>query len=215
MSTLSFQLRVSNKIDCIFPLRCHLPEDIYPNDTWEVQSDYHQQLISQYIPSSPDYKYDRCNLFHFVGAGMPGGGALESNATQYPCTKWVYSDEVFKKSFTSQVHVWNLWYKILIKAANVINFCLRHFSPLRLICQTTSVYGFTTSILLNLKARTIISVKQPRHTADFFGATEVHYFACAKLLRCKPSAKTTALLGLTTPFELLRYTTFKLLLWNL
>lgn len=83
-----------------FKKRCRLPEEIYPNDTWEVQSDYHRQLIDQFIPPSDDYAYDQCNLYRHDDITS---GSTATNISKYACSEWVYSKEIFKESFTSYV----------------------------------------------------------------------------------------------------------------
>lgn len=69
--------------------RCKIPG--LENDTWEIQGDWHQDLVNTYIPPSLDYDYNRCNVYK---NGL--------NTSQVKCTEWVYSKEVFEESFTSE-----------------------------------------------------------------------------------------------------------------
>ncbi|WAR11396.1 S22AL-like protein, partial [Mya arenaria] len=84
--------------------RCQLPDDVYPNDTWMIQSEEHERLVAMYVPPDTEYTYDRCNLYQGMGDSPrvgPGAGNITHNGTLTRCSKWVYSREVFKESFTS------------------------------------------------------------------------------------------------------------------
>jgi hypothetical protein len=78
-----------------FVFRCKLLS--YPNDTYEVQSEYHQHLINLTIPRSDDetLDYDRCYMYVTTGAG---------NSTKEKCNEWVYETTVFESTFTSKVN---------------------------------------------------------------------------------------------------------------
>ncbi|RMZ97215.1 organic cation transporter -like [Brachionus plicatilis] len=79
--------------------RCKIPN--YENDTYEIQSEYHKQLIDKYIPKSKSgsfkNEYDYCNLKAF--------NQNSSNSTLIKCDKWVYSKKYFESTLTSD---WNL-----------------------------------------------------------------------------------------------------------
>ena len=81
----------------IVHFRCALPN--YPNDTYEIQSEYHQHLINLTIPENEekDVDYDQCHV--------------NINGTKTKCSKWVYSTEIYKSTFTSEVSlIYNIYF---------------------------------------------------------------------------------------------------------
>ncbi|RNA15634.1 Organic cation transporter [Brachionus plicatilis] len=79
--------------------RCRIPA--YPNDTYEIQSDYHQELIDTFIPESKNSfkeKYDTCNLRVFNKTD-------KANSSLTKCSEWVYSKEYFESTLMSD---WNI-----------------------------------------------------------------------------------------------------------
>ncbi|KAK7107669.1 organic cation transporter protein-like [Littorina saxatilis] len=74
--------------------RCAIPT--YPNDTYEVQSDYHGHLIQHYIPNNTkdgeDSPYDQCRIFHTNGSD--GGVVLAKTG----CQNFVYDTSVFENT---------------------------------------------------------------------------------------------------------------------
>ena len=86
----------------IFYFRCAIPG--YDNDTYEVQSEYHQMLINKTIPPPTDDKF----LYHACHVYTNGSGYYDSNnkpinATEESCSKWVYDKTDFDSTFTSKV----------------------------------------------------------------------------------------------------------------
>ena len=75
--------------------RCKIPG--YPNDTWAIQSEYHEQLINVTIPASkdPSLLYDKCHIRRY------NNGSDDFNVVK--CTQWVYDTETFKETFVSKV----------------------------------------------------------------------------------------------------------------
>ncbi|XP_060072925.1 organic cation transporter protein-like [Ylistrum balloti] len=83
--------------------RCKIPG--YDNDTYHIQNDDHLTLINKFIPPSSDetYLYDQCHLFVYnVTSVTFDNSSHPINATKIQCTEWVYSDDVFKETFTSK-----------------------------------------------------------------------------------------------------------------
>ncbi|XP_069129239.1 organic cation transporter protein-like isoform X2 [Argopecten irradians] len=73
--------------------RCKIPG--YDNDTYTVQSRWHQSLIDQHIPSSKDGTYDNCHLY------LLDNSSYWTNVSKVNCDAWVYSKDVFTETFTS------------------------------------------------------------------------------------------------------------------
>lgn len=78
--------------------RCKIP--FYPNDTYEIQSSYHQHLVNLTIPKSDDdtLEYSQCHVYVSSGAG----NLNPANFTREKCTEWVYETSEFKSTFTSE-----------------------------------------------------------------------------------------------------------------
>ncbi|RMZ92891.1 organic cation transporter -like, partial [Brachionus plicatilis] len=78
--------------------RCKIPG--YENDTYEIQNDYHQSLVDNYIPllSDQSFKgiYDKCNIKSFPN---------KNNFSLDQCNEWVYSKQYFQ---TTLITEWNL-----------------------------------------------------------------------------------------------------------
>ncbi|KAK7107668.1 hypothetical protein V1264_015554 [Littorina saxatilis] len=74
--------------------RCAIPT--YPNDTYEVQSDYHGHLIQHYIPNNTkdgeDSPYDQCRIFNTNGSD--DGMVLAKTG----CQNFVYDTSVFENT---------------------------------------------------------------------------------------------------------------------
>lgn len=80
-----------------FIFRCRIPS--YPNDTYEIQNKYHEQIIDRYIPESKDSfkeKYDTCVLRVFNQTD-------KDNSSLVKCNEWVYSKQYFEKTLMSDV----------------------------------------------------------------------------------------------------------------
>ncbi|XP_052805503.1 organic cation transporter protein-like isoform X2 [Mya arenaria] len=76
---------------------------MFPADTWKIQNEVHEQLVSAYIPPASEYKYDRCNLYQDEAPNDIVVNTTDlSNASLHSCTQWVYSRDVFKETFTSE-----------------------------------------------------------------------------------------------------------------
>ncbi|XP_048771493.2 organic cation transporter protein-like [Ostrea edulis] len=75
----------------------------YPNDTYEVQSAYHQHLINLTIPRSDDetLDYSRCYMYTRTGAE----NSKPANSTEEKCNEWVYDTSVFESTFTSKMNL--------------------------------------------------------------------------------------------------------------
>jgi hypothetical protein len=76
--------------------RCKIPG--FENDTFAIQSQYHQELIDQNIPivNSSSPKYDKCNL-------KVSNSSDESDIRLEKCRSWVFSDEYYGKTITTDV----------------------------------------------------------------------------------------------------------------
>ncbi|XP_060068380.1 organic cation transporter protein-like [Ylistrum balloti] len=86
--------------------RCKIPG--LENDTFEIQNDAHQELISNYIPPSTDklLTYDKCHLYSFNSSSVTFDNSSQPiNATLIKCTSWVYSYDVFDETVTSKFDV--------------------------------------------------------------------------------------------------------------
>ena len=81
-------------------IRCKIPG--YPNDTYDIQSEYHRQLINLTIPMEEnddgDIVYRQCdyNVYNDSG-GIPG------HHYQEQCDSWVYDKSTYDSTFASQV----------------------------------------------------------------------------------------------------------------
>ncbi|KAK3086309.1 hypothetical protein FSP39_016703 [Pinctada imbricata] len=78
--------------------RCKIPG--YSNDTWKVQSDYHQYLINQSIPLSDDSNlyYDQCHTYRYINFNATGNQERDL----VKCSEWVYDTDTFKETFVSK-----------------------------------------------------------------------------------------------------------------
>ena len=75
----------------------------YPDDTWEVQNEYHQKRLNQTIPPSDEYDYDRCHVYLTDHVVYDNSTNIPLNATKHECSEWVYDTTVFYETFTSKV----------------------------------------------------------------------------------------------------------------
>jgi len=71
----------------------------YPNDTYEIQSDYHRQLINLTIPPSSDENldYDQCKIYD------RSGYKTGNNVTKISCHSWVYATDILESTFAKEV----------------------------------------------------------------------------------------------------------------
>ncbi|XP_069131245.1 organic cation transporter protein-like isoform X1 [Argopecten irradians] len=87
--------------------RCKIPG--IDNDTYAIQSTYQQNLINHYIPPPSDddtHDYDQCHLYSFdVNDVKFDNSSRPINASLVECSEWVYSDAVFKETFTSKFNI--------------------------------------------------------------------------------------------------------------
>lgn len=87
--------------------RCKIPG--IDNDTYAIQSTYQQNLINHYIPPPSDddtHDYDQCHLYSFDVNGVKfDNSSRPINASLVECSEWVYSDAVFKETFTSKFNI--------------------------------------------------------------------------------------------------------------
>ena len=76
--------------------RCKLPG--YDNDTFQIQSEHHRQLVDHFIPPSGENTlrnvYDSCNLKLYNGS---------NESSLIACNEWVYSKEFFDETVMSRV----------------------------------------------------------------------------------------------------------------
>ncbi|XP_060081317.1 organic cation transporter protein-like [Ylistrum balloti] len=87
--------------------RCKIPG--LDNDTYDIHSTYQQNLVNNYIPPPLDgdtHDYDQCHLYSidynnvtFYNSNRP------INASRTECKEWVYSESVFKETFTSKFNI--------------------------------------------------------------------------------------------------------------
>lgn len=86
--------------------RCKIPG--LENDTFEIQSEAHQELIRRYIPPSADplLTYAQCNLYSFNSSFVTYDNLSRPiNATLQKCTSWVYSYDIFEETVASKFDV--------------------------------------------------------------------------------------------------------------
>ncbi|XP_033740180.1 organic cation transporter protein-like [Pecten maximus] len=79
--------------------RCALPG--YPNDTFEIQSPFHEALIKRLVPPSTDetLDYAKCDLYDRSYDGDDNSTDLKA------CTSWVYDKSIFINTFTSEQNI--------------------------------------------------------------------------------------------------------------
>ncbi|KAL3882128.1 hypothetical protein ACJMK2_028499 [Sinanodonta woodiana] len=84
--------------------RCAIPG--YDNDTYRIQSEYHQMLVNKTIPRSSDVKlkYDQCHIFA-ANATYDEFNHPLNDTPSLNCKRWVYDDTIFKATFVSQVNL--------------------------------------------------------------------------------------------------------------
>ena len=81
----------------VLPFRCTLPG--YPNDTFEIQNEYHESLVNSTIPNNKmdgEDTYDTCLLYQ-----------NGTNVTT-KCDSWVYDTSVFGSTFVTKVRCGNI-----------------------------------------------------------------------------------------------------------
>ncbi|XP_060086238.1 organic cation transporter protein-like [Ylistrum balloti] len=87
--------------------RCKIPG--LENDTYNVQSSYHLELVNNYIPPSADettLDYDRCHMYLFNASDVIFDKSSKPvNASLVKCTEWVYSNSLFDETFTSKFNI--------------------------------------------------------------------------------------------------------------
>ena len=70
------------------------------NDTYEIQNDYHYNLVEKYILPAKDAfsgKYDGCLIKKFSES------TINSNFTVETCNQWVFSEEFYGNSMVTKV----------------------------------------------------------------------------------------------------------------
>lgn len=84
--------------------RCSIPG--YENDTYKIQSDFHELVINKTIPESANdiFKYDECHIFP-ASLTYYDNYSRPINATMITCDRWVYDDSIFKSTFVSQTNL--------------------------------------------------------------------------------------------------------------
>ncbi|XP_061175966.1 organic cation transporter protein-like [Saccostrea echinata] len=78
--------------------RCKIPG--YDNDTFHVQSPYHESLINMSIPLNPkDRKqpYDKCHLYQFSN--------VTKTVERIKCHEWVYDRSIVLETFTTKANL--------------------------------------------------------------------------------------------------------------
>ncbi|XP_048771044.2 organic cation transporter protein-like isoform X2 [Ostrea edulis] len=82
--------------------RCAIPS--YENDTYAIQSKFHQSQVDLYIPDKdPDddtLLYDRCSYYDYENNTRTNRNASRHKTK---CSKWVYSDEIYESTFAKQI----------------------------------------------------------------------------------------------------------------
>ncbi|XP_069131277.1 organic cation transporter protein-like [Argopecten irradians] len=84
--------------------RCKIPG--LENDTYRIQSIYHQNLIDNVIPPSDinSHSYDQCHLYS-TNELRSDNSSGSVNVSRIPCTEWVYSDDVFVQTITTKFNI--------------------------------------------------------------------------------------------------------------
>ncbi|XP_069129266.1 organic cation transporter protein-like isoform X2 [Argopecten irradians] len=85
--------------------RCKIPG--LENDSYDIQNYYHQHLIDSYIPPSGDesYEYDQCHIYSIDEEVLFDNLSRPTNVSLIECNEWVYSDAVFKETFSSKLNI--------------------------------------------------------------------------------------------------------------
>ncbi|GAB1599452.1 cation transportertransporter-like-like [Argonauta hians] len=76
--------------------RCAIPG--YPNDTYEVHSDSHEEMINRYIPSRTTE-----GEINYYGCSIYANETTNGNFTKRSCHSWVYDKTNTHNSITSQL----------------------------------------------------------------------------------------------------------------
>ncbi|XP_013390636.1 organic cation transporter protein [Lingula anatina] len=88
--------------------RCAIPGLV--NDTFEIQSPWHQCLINQTIPVDENGEYEGC---------LWRSGNYSKNESVWPCKDWVYDTSVFPRTFPTEFDLL-CDSSLLINMANVV-----------------------------------------------------------------------------------------------
>ncbi|KAL3882125.1 hypothetical protein ACJMK2_028496 [Sinanodonta woodiana] len=85
-------------------IMCAIPG--YDNDTYRIQSEYHQMLVNKTIPRSSDVKlkYDQCHIFA-ANATYDEYNHPLNDTPSLNCKRWVYDDAIFKATFVTQINL--------------------------------------------------------------------------------------------------------------
>ena len=106
-------MRVYVIILCLPYFRCKIPGLF--NDTWDVKSIEHRDLVNYYIPPSDTYPYDRCHLY------IRDNSTVEKseNFPMVKCKEWVFDPSVFTNTLVKQVHMSYLARRQLLSPNNL------------------------------------------------------------------------------------------------
>ena len=90
-----------------FTTRCAIPG--LDNDTYAIQSDYHQLLVNLTIPAAApnddDDIYDKCNIFDIDLSKINDVSIIANRSITKACDRWVYDDSVFTSTLAAEVYV--------------------------------------------------------------------------------------------------------------
>ena len=104
-SVTKFNLLSLLLLNFVSVTRCAIP--YLENDTFSIQRIGHQDLVDQYIPNTdPDdstLKYDRCQYYAYDTPVANGNASRRL----VKCSKWVYSEEIYKSTFAKEVFIIN------------------------------------------------------------------------------------------------------------
>lgn len=91
-----YSLKVWTYVSSLINARCKIPG--YDNDTYAIQSPYHEALVNQTIPLNPKDKrqpYEKC---HYYRASNQTG-----TMERIQCSQWVYDRSIVRETFTTKV----------------------------------------------------------------------------------------------------------------
>ncbi|ESO91029.1 hypothetical protein LOTGIDRAFT_122554 [Lottia gigantea] len=70
--------------------RCAIPS--LPNDTYQLQGDWHRDIVNNSIPLKPDGEQSKCTFYH------------ENSSEEIRCSKWVYDQTDYPSTFLTEMN---------------------------------------------------------------------------------------------------------------
>ncbi len=85
----------------ILQYRCNIPG--VSNDTYKIQSPYHEALVNQSVPmvtNDGETTYSSCRLYDVDNSSVT---SHLGNQSETGCDEWVYDRSIFKNTVVTQV----------------------------------------------------------------------------------------------------------------